>query len=230
MIFGIVAALDEEVEMLHKQMTDARIERLGGHSYHIGNIHGCRAVAVRSSVGKVNASVCSTMLIEHFHVGCVINVGIAGAVDPRLNVLDVTISTCAVFHDTDPIMTRYYPFTQEFRADDRLIRRCVNACQEMTGRPFNYYLGTIASGDVFVNDPQVKNAIVKRFHPLCVEMEGAAVAQTAAMFHIPFLIIRTMSDNANENAEQSYENLLTRAAQNTEEIILRMLNHYHEGE
>lgn len=230
MVFGIVAALDEEVEMLHQQMTDARIERLCGQNYYLGSIHGRQVVAVRSSVGKVNASICCAMLIDHFHAGYIINVGIAGAIDERLNVLDVAISAFAVFHDTDPIMERYYPFTQEFRADDLLVRYCVDACEEMTDRNFNHYVGTIATGDVFVNDPQVKNAIAKRFHPLCVEMEGAAVAQTAVAFNIPFLIIRTMSDNANEHAEESYENLRELAAQNSEEIILRILKNYDEGE
>lgn len=226
MKFGIIAALDEELKLIKDQLQDVSEEKIAGITYYQGSYFGSMVVAACSSVGKVNAAICSTIILDRFEADCVINVGIAGAMDNRLEIMDIVFSSEAAFHDTDTVMVKYFPFKDSFTGDEELLELASKATALLENKRGNYYTGKVVSGDLFVSDRKVKDEIIEKHHPMCVEMEGAAVAQVAHTFNKPFLIIRTMSDSADENADNSYDNFLHVAAAQSAEIVLKMIESY----
>ena len=221
MIWGIIGALPEEVALLCDAMELESTEQHCGSTFYRGRLEGQRVAVVCCSIGKVNAALCASLMIREMGAGAVINVGIAGAVDKRLKVLDVVLSTNAAFHDAEPLMKNYYPFRLDFDADQKLLALAQKACETLG--EFTYYSGGIATGDAFVQGGPVKDGIVERLSPLCVEMEGAAIAHAAFVNGVPFLIIRTMSDSADDEAAMTYDLFKDRAATQSAHIVRRML-------
>ncbi|MDD6612033.1 MAG: 5'-methylthioadenosine/adenosylhomocysteine nucleosidase [Clostridiales bacterium] len=224
MKWGILGALDAEVDLIRREMTVSRETPLFGTTYYEGTVHGQDIILVCCGVGKVNAAICAAAAVERFGADCIVNVGIAGAMGHGLNILDVVISREVGFHDQDAVMLNYYPKRAFFPADERLAALCERACAaipEMEGR---YRLGRIVSGDVFVNDAAVKQSIRDRYEPDCVEMEGAAIGHAAFMYEKPYLVIRTMSDAADDNADETYDDFIGEAARTSATIILKMLD------
>lgn len=221
MKWGILGALEQEIALLLENMQVENSRELFGSRFVTGTIAGQQAVVACCGIGKVNASACATALILEFGADRIVNVGIAGAMSEGLNVLDVVISRDLVVHDVDhALFDQYYPYVHSFEADTLLVEQAGAACRRLGIR---HIVGRIATGDVFVESNAVKNAIKEEHKPDCVEMEGAAVAQVAHMLGKPFVVIRSMSDNADEGAQQSYDNLLERAAGNSARILLAML-------
>lgn len=222
--WGILGALDAEIDLVRKNMSVCRKTEVYGSTVYEGTIGAASVVLACCGIGKVNAAVLATCLIREFHVTKVINVGIAGAMDPRMHTMDVAIADRVLFHDTSAdIMAGYYPFRRDFPADKSLGCLCEEVCGQL-GLSRTVLRGTIATGDVFVNSRAVKQSIDERFHPLCVEMEGAAIGQAAYMNGVPFLVIRTMSDSADDEADTTYDNFLELAANQSASIILGMLS------
>lgn len=218
--YGIIAALDEEIKLILDAMSEVEAVHIGGVTLYSGKLFGKKLALTRCGVGKVNAALSTSLLITHMCVDNVINVGIAGSLDKGLKPLDVAVSSNAVFHDTDVIMTQYYPYKTSFKANSGLITLCRDVLCRLDVK---YKVGRVATGDVFVSDIKLKKDIISRHRPICVEMEGAAVAQAAYCLNKPFLIIRTMSDSADENAGLSYSNLIDKAAENSAQIVLEMV-------
>ncbi len=221
MIWGIIGALPEEVALLCGAMQIDSQEQHYGSTFYRGTLEGQQVAVVCCSIGKVNAALCASLMIREMKADAVINIGIAGAVDRRLKVLDVVLSTNAAFHDAEPLMKNYYPFRLDFDADERLLALAQRACETLGA--FTYYSGCIATGDVFVQGGPVKEKIVARLSPLCVEMEGAAIAHAAFVNGTPFLIIRTMSDSADDEAAMTYDTFKDRAAEQSAHIVRQML-------
>ena len=221
MIWGIIGALPEEVALLCDAMEIDSEEQHYGSTFYRGRLEGQQVAVVCCSIGKVNAALCASLMIREMKAGAVINVGIAGAIDKRLKVLDVVLSTNAAFHDAEPLMKNYYPFRLNFDADGKLLALAQKACEALG--EFTYYSGGIATGDVFVQGGPVKDKIVERLSPLCVEMEGAAIAHAAFVNDTPFLIIRTMSDSADDEAAMTYDLFKDRAAAQSAHIVRQML-------
>lgn len=227
MTFGIIGALDEEVRLIKERMQVDREVQTYGCTYYIGTYAGHGVVAVCCSVGTINAAVCASTVIREFGADVVVNVGIAGSLSKELRVMDVVVSDKVTFHDADlDIMEKFYPNQRMFHADEALRALCLGVLEAMTDRPFSYKVGLIATGNVFVNESARKEDIVRRLEPLCVEMEGASIGQVAYMNGKPFLVIRTMSDNADDEADDTYDNFMVRAAQVSAELILRMIAAY----
>ena len=228
MKIGILGAMEIEVEALRKAMVVLEERCVYNTSFWRGTLDGCEVVLTCCGVGKVNAALCAAILIREFFVDAIINTGVAGSVDQRLNTLDVVLSTDVVYHDIDPFMNTNYPYNEKFIANSKLFSCAQAACSGIKDG-FNFYSGRIATGDVFVSEEATKKSILERFNPLCVEMEGAAIAHACHMNNIPFLIIRTMSDNANSKAVISFEQFKILAAQQSA-IILRSMLGFLEGE
>lgn len=222
MVYGIIGALDEEIALVKKQMTAVEEHTLYGRSFYTGRIGEKEIVLVCCGVGKVNAALFANAVIREFSAGAVINIGIAGAIGAGIGVMDVVLSTEAAFHDQDEIMVKYYPFCKYFKADEGLLALARKACGcvKMHGR---VHCGRIVTGDQFVNDPAVKRGLVERYAPCCTEMEGAAIAHASYVNDTPFLIIRTMSDSADDGADDSYDNFIDVAAHQSAAIVLKML-------
>lgn len=223
MKWGILGALDAEIELIRKHMDIKRETPLFGTVFYEGTVSEHEVVLVCCGVGKVNAAVCAATVCDKFGADCIVNVGIAGAMAHGLRILDVVISSETGFHDQDEVMLKYYPQRAFFPADEGLAALCGRACEaipEMAGR---YRRGRIVSGDQFISDAQTKQSINDRFAPACVEMEGAAVGHAAFMFDKPYLVIRTMSDAADDAADETYDNFIEEAARTSATLILKML-------
>lgn len=217
---GIIGAMGLEVELLRDRMEDRKETVIAERHFYSGKLSGKDVVLVCSGIGKVNAALTAQILIDRFDVGAVINTGIAGGTHPGLKVRDVVISDSVAYHDMDPrILALSPPHLEEFRADPELAQRAADACK---GR-VNCRVGRIATGDQFISDSKVKADIVSRLDPSCVEMEGGAVAHACATNGIPFVIIRCISDNADDEAEMTYDVFEKLAADDAAEIVLAML-------
>ncbi len=225
MKWGIIGALDAEIALILEHMELERTQEICGSKYYCGKIGSEEVVAVCCSIGTINAAFCATVIIRELGAQVVVNVGIAGSSSKDLGVLDVVVAQDVTFHDADlDIISKYYPFKKIFTTDDTLRSLCIRSMESMSDRSFKYRVGRIATGDQFVNDRETKNRIVQNFHPLCIEMEGAAIGQVAHMNNIPFLVIRTLSDDADDAADAVYDNFLERAAHNSARILLEMLH------
>jgi len=164
-------------------------------------------VVVRSGIGKVNAGICAQILVDRFHVDTLINTGIAGSLDAKIDIGDLVISTDALHHDMDAVNFGYEPGqiprmdVLAFPADEELVKKAVEANQKANPE---IHTGRVASGDQFIAAGDVKDRIAEGFHPLCVEMEGAAIAQVAYLNKVSYVIIRAISDKADNSATMDY--------------------------
>lgn len=211
-MIGIIGAMETEVQFLQKNLTQLEKKSFGGMTFYSGKLSSKDVVIVKSGVGKVNAALCTQIMISNFPVDCVINTGIAGAVGSGLGVFDFVVSTQVVYHDFD---VRIFGYKRgqvpgfdsiEFKADETLSELALKVFSQTDfAEKHKIVKGRIASGDQFIADKAVKEEIVKEFSPLCVEMEGAAIAHACTLSKIPFVIIRCMSDCADDSATNVYE-------------------------
>ncbi|MCI8342795.1 MAG: 5'-methylthioadenosine/adenosylhomocysteine nucleosidase [Firmicutes bacterium] len=224
---GVIGAMEEEVAMLKEKATIVTAKNIVGLDFYVANFLGKNVVLVVSGIGKVNAAVCTQVLIDHFGVDCIINVGIAGGLYEELKIGDVVISSDAVQHDMDasavgdPVGTIPRMDESIFKASDALVEAAQKAVAETTNS--KAYVGRVASGDVFVAETKRKNMIKELFGAYCVEMEGAAIAQTCHLNKIPFVVIRSISDNANGEAGIDFGQFSMEAAVNAAKIVECMI-------
>lgn len=206
---GIIGAMEEEVKALREKLTDAKLLRKASMDFYSGMLNGVEAVVVRSGIGKVNAGICTQILADVYQVDAVINTGIAGSLKAEINIGDIVISTDTLQHDMDATGFGYEPGvipqmeTSCFQADEELIQKAKAACKEAVP-DIRTFTGRVVSGDQFISDRSVKARIAEQFDGMCTEMEGAAIAQAAYLNHIPFVIIRAISDKADDSATVDY--------------------------
>lgn len=195
---GLMGAMSEEVARLFARMTDRSEESVGGVTFYSGTLAGHRVVLCCAGIGKVNAACAAQLLILKFGAQALIFSGIAGNMTSKIGVGDVVIGKTLVYHDADcRMIADTFPHLQEFHGDPAMIEAAEAAC---AAESVKYIVGKIATGDDFVGDSATKNAIAAKCAPDCVEMEGAAVAHVAAKYGAPCVVLRAMSDNADENA------------------------------
>ena len=206
---GIIGAMEEEVEALRAKLEHPEKMTRASMDFYSGVLEGREAVIVRSGIGKVNAGICTQILADVFHVDAVINTGIAGSLAAQIDIGDIVVSTDTVQHDMDATGFGYDPGviprmeTSCFEADKALVEAAVAACREAVPE-IKVFTGRIVSGDQFVSDRETKDRIAKVFGGMCTEMEGAAIAQAAWLNKIPFVIIRAISDKADDSATMDY--------------------------
>ncbi len=216
---GIIGAMGCEVTLLRSRMTSCEEKTIAGRQFYDGVLAGRRVVLVCSGIGKVNAAMTAQMLVDHFGVDAILNTGIAGGAGPA-RVRDVVISTEVAYHDMDPrILALGYPHLRSFTADETLCKAAERACE---GR-VRWHRGLIATGDQFIDNAAVKADIVERLSPFAIEMEGGAIAHVAAANGLPFVIIRSISDNADDDAGMSYDQFEQLAADDAANIVTVML-------
>ena len=208
-MIGIIGAMDEEVAILKESMEVQDTMERAGMTFVKGIMSGKEVVVVRSGIGKVNMGICAQILIDCFGVDTLINTGIAGSLKAEINIGDIVVSTDAIQHDMDATGFGYEPGVIPrmpvscFEADKRLVKAAEDACKEAVPE-VGVFAGRIVSGDQFISDRQVKNRITAQFGGMCTEMEGAAIAQAAYLNSIPFVIIRAISDKADDSATVDY--------------------------
>lgn len=208
-MIGIIGAMDEEVAKLKELMVEPTVCEISGMTFFKGQLCGKDTVVVRSGIGKVNAATCAQTLILKYGVTTLINTGIAGSLHNSIDIGDVVISTDAVQHDVD---AREFGFaigeiprvdTVAFPTDEELAEKAKKANEEANPN-IKTFVGRVATGDQFIASQEVKDNIINNFQPLCAEMEGAAIAQVAYLNKISCVIIRAISDKADNSATVDY--------------------------
>ena len=243
-MIGIIGAMEEEVAELKKDMQiDETIEQagmvfckgsLGGKDVvivrsGIGKVMGNKEVViVRSGIGKVNAGICAQILVDRFGVDTLINTGIAGSLDAQIDIGDMVISTDALHHDMDatifgdPAGQIPRMDTLSFPADEKLVKKAV-AANEKANPDIHTFTGRVVSGDQFISDKDVKERISSLFHPMCVEMEGAGIAQAAYLNKVSYVIIRAISDKADNSATMDYPTFEKKAIAHSVRLMKELL-------
>ncbi len=225
---GIIGAMELEVESLKAEMTVSKVEKKAGMEFFEGTLSGANVVIVRSGVGKVNAAMCVQLLADLFQVTHIINTGVAGSLNAELNIGDILISTDALYHDVDATIFGYQPGEvpqlgrREFPADRRLAELAKAAC-EKTNSDIRAVFGRVVSGDQFISSKEVKKRLIEQFAGDCTEMEGAAIAQSAYLNQIPFIIIRAISDKADDSSEMEYPVFEAAAARHSAALVKEMV-------
>lgn len=221
---GIIGAMEIEVEALKAQMENVTLKKKASMEFHHGLLNGKEVVVVRSGIGKVNAAVCTQILADDFQVDAVINTGIAGSLKNEINIGDIVVSTDALQHDMN-VEEFGYPKGQipamdvfSFAADERLREKAVKICKEVNS-DISVFEGRVVSGDQFVADAKVKEELVREFAGFCTEMEGAAIAQAAYLNKIPFVIVRAISDKADNSATMDYPTFEKKAAEHCVRLV-----------
>ncbi|MDO4519053.1 MAG: 5'-methylthioadenosine/adenosylhomocysteine nucleosidase [Eubacteriales bacterium] len=217
---GIIGAMEQEVQVLKEHMEQVTVETKAGMEFNKGTLKGTQAVIVRSGIGKVNAALCAQILVDCYGVDAIINTGIAGSLNKDINIGDIVLSTDVVQHDMDA--TGFgYPLGQipqmnqfSFFADTNLRKLAATVCRDVNP-DIQVFEGRINSGDQFISDRKVKENIIEHFGGCAVEMEGAAIGQAAALNNVPFLIIRAISDKADDSANMDYETFEALAIQHS---------------
>ena len=228
---GIIGAMNVEVEKLKNDMNIKNIRKKAGMEFCEGELKGKEVVVVRSGVGKVNAAVCTQILIDLFDVDAVINTGIAGSLNPAIDIGDIVISTDVLHHDMDAVNFGYplgqipqmdvFSFPADvfsFPADETLAQKAKNVCEQVNPE-IKVFRGRVVSGDQFVADKAVKDRIVENFQGYCTEMEGAAIAQASYLNQIPFIIVRAISDKADDSATMDYPTFEKKAVEHSVRLI-----------
>ncbi|KAB3535272.1 5'-methylthioadenosine/adenosylhomocysteine nucleosidase [Alkaliphilus pronyensis] len=227
-VIGIIGPMEEEIQILKEEMTIHEIKNIANMEFYIGCLENQAIVLVRCGIGKVNAAICTQILISEFKVTAVINTGVAGAIHQDLNILDVVISTDVLQHDFDvtgfghPLGVIPRMETSIFSASEELLNKAYYASEKVLNNS-KVIKGRIVSGDVFVSSPQLKDKLWNSFKGYCTEMEGAAIGHTAYVNNIPFVIIRAMSDKADGSAHENFNEFVNEAANNSKEIVKNML-------
>lgn len=224
---GVIGAMDEEVSALIKQMEDKESKTIAGMTFHKGRLWKQDTVVVRSGVGKVNMSICTQILISQFGVDLVINTGVAGGLYKDINVGDIVISSDALQHDFD-VSSMIYKNKEVlemekaiYHADPELVDMAKDAC-ELVNPEIACYVGRVVTGDQFISSNEKKTELVEKYNGYCTEMEGAAMAQVAAKNKIPFVIIRAISDKADDSAPVTYEEFEEQAIIHTVKLLAAM--------
>ncbi|WEK52887.1 MAG: 5'-methylthioadenosine/adenosylhomocysteine nucleosidase [Candidatus Cohnella colombiensis] len=224
---GIIGAMKEEIQLILEQLKEVATEKHAGITYYFGTYQNKQIVLTQSGVGKVNAAVCTQILIDRYAVSKIVFTGVAGALDPRLNIGDIVISSSSVQHDMDvralgfPRGTIPFQEVSEFVSDGQLITLAVEAGQSVY--PDHCIVGKVLSGDQFIADRSIVKMLYEEFEGACTEMEGAAVAQVCYMNDIPHVIIRSMSDKADGSAHVVYDQFVVEAANRSYAIVNEMI-------
>ena len=228
---GIIGALAEEVTLLKEKMSDIKTTTISGMEFCEGQLDGNEVIVVQSGMGKVNAGICAQMLINTFGANRVINTGVAGSLDAKIDIGDIVVSTDAIEHDFDLTPLGYAPgqiYESEpiaFPADEEMRKNVVIAAKECAP-DIQVFEGRICTGDQFIASKEQKNTIISKFGGLCCEMEGGAIAQVCYLNKTPFVIIRAISDKADDSEEMSYEEFKNGAAARCAAITKYMVTHY----
>lgn len=228
MKIGVIGAMEEEVQLLRGRLDNPQTEEIAKCEFTTGTYEGQEIVLLKSGIGKVNAAMSTTILLQQYKPDIVINIGSAGGFDEELEVGAVVISDEVRHHDVDVTVFGYEmgqvpQMPAAFTSNEELIELAVKAVKEMGQH--EYAVGLIATGDSFMNDP-VRVARVREHFPAmkAAEMEAAAVAQVCYQFDVAFVVIRALSDIAGKESSVSFDEFLPMAAKHSTEIVFNVIS------
>lgn len=230
MKIGIIGAMDVEVASLKEKMVISRTETYANMTFCEGTLGKTSVVIVKSGICKVNAAMCVQLLVDHFEVTHIINTGVAGSLDNAINIGDIVVSTDAQYHDVNATVFGYQKGEVPqmgivaFPADPGLRAAAVRAVGQ-AAPDVAVFEGQVLSGDQFISTRARKEELMRDFHGKCAEMEGAAIAQASYANNIPYVIIRAISDKADESVAESYDAFEAKAAVHCANIVEYMVSH-----
>ncbi|UZJ80273.1 5'-methylthioadenosine/adenosylhomocysteine nucleosidase [Fictibacillus sp. KU28468] len=230
MRIGIIGAMDEEIHYM-RQALDIYGESVHVKGKYYEGTYGTKEVVLcKSGVGKVNAAITTQVLIDRFKVTHILFTGVAGALHPELEIGDIVISTSALQHDMDASalgphfpqgMIPMFDYESDFTACPSLVELAEQAAAKI--RDIHVRKGRILSGDQFIASRETVEKYFQQFDGACIEMEGSAVAQTAFLNDVPFVVIRSISDKANGEATVNFTEFTKLAAERSSSIVEEML-------
>ncbi|MBQ9827094.1 MAG: 5'-methylthioadenosine/adenosylhomocysteine nucleosidase [Lachnospiraceae bacterium] len=227
---GIIGAMDEEVASLKEAMTDKKVTTIAGMDFCEGKLDGADVIVVQCNIGKVNAGICAQILIRDFGADRIINTGVAGSLDAKIDIGDIVVSTDAVQHDFDESPLGYKrgempSINAEYFTADREMRESAVKAVKESAPDVHVFEGRVCTGDQFIASKEQKEFIIENFGGLCCEMEGGAIAQVCYLNDTPFVIIRAISDKADDSEEMSYAEFEKAAAARCASIVRYMITH-----
>ncbi len=218
---GIIGAMPSELADIRNTLKDAEVKHISGFDFYINEVAGKKVINACCGIAKVNAALCAQVLIDNFKPDAVINAGIAGGMDSSIKVCDIVVSNEVLPHDLDlHFLKDYPPYCGIFKADKNLIDTAVNICTKQGVKSF---VGRIVSGEAFITDTAVKNGIKDKFDPFAVDMESAAVGHCAYLNEVPFVSVRCISDNADDEGAMSFDEFEKIAARRVADVVLEMV-------
>ncbi len=225
-MIGIIGAMSVEVDRFKAQMKDASYETISGTEFVSGMLWGCPAVVAVSGVGKVNAAICTEAMLMRYSPKFIINSGVAGALDSALSLCSAVIASSVIQHDMDtsplgdPVGYISGLDLVEIPTNEELSQKLLDAALE---NDIHAIKGKIVSGDQFINSSEKKDYLKNTFDGAACEMEAAAIGHVCFKNNIPFAILRTISDNADDSSHISFNDFVDLAAVNMEEIMKTFL-------
>lgn len=227
MKIAVIGAMEEEVELLREQL-NGQIKTIANIEFVEAQKDGHTVILVKSGIGKVNAALSTTLLLQTYQPDIVINTGSAGGLQSGMQVGTVVISTEVVHHDVDVTAFGYAlgqvpRLPETYVADDKLVQLAEEVVAEIGEHPSA--IGLIGSGDVFMSNPERVQLVQQQFPTMiAAEMEAAAVAQVCHQFGVPFVVIRALSDIAGEESSMTFEEFLPVAVKHSSAIVLRAIS------
>ncbi len=209
--------MEMEVETLKSQMVVSSSIQKANMNFFEGTLDNAEVVVVQCGIGKINAAVCVQVLVDLFQVTHIINTGIAGSLNAKLDIGDILISKDAIHHDMDVTIFGYalgevpQLGTREFKADENMVQLAKQTCEEVNP-DLHAIVGRVVSGDQFISSKEVKERLITNFQGDCAEMEGASIAHACFLNKVPFVIIRAISDKADDSADMDYPTFERKAA------------------
>lgn len=228
-MIGIIGAMALEIDGLKKEMENTSANTISGVEFSVGVIGGTEVVIAQAGVGKVNAAVTAQTMILKYNPSVIINIGVAGGIEPSLKIGDIVVADKVCEHDMDTTAVGDEPgfitgIDTVYMHCDSEISNIISQCAKDMG--LHTVRGTIATGDIFVAENSVRNRISQLFNGVAAEMEGGSIGHVCVMNNVPFAILRAMSDCANDDSKVDFPVFAAKAAENSIKIILRFLNTY----
>lgn len=227
MIFGIIGPSEEEIYPFVELMEAKAATSYAMLNFYEGTYNNVPVVTVFSGVCKVNAAIATQILISKFNVSHLIHIGVAGALKGDLSVGDIIIPDAIAYHDVLPeIITECHPWMKDeyFRPDRGMLTACLNVMNSKYSAK-RWFSGKAITGEAFIHDDQ-RSKLVSKYDPYCVDMESAAVAHACYVNKIPFIVIRSISDNADDRGSEDFEKNVESSSLNTIEVVKDFIKHY----
>jgi adenosylhomocysteine nucleosidase len=224
-MIGIIVAMTEELEEILKLLDNVQEEKQFDLTFYKGTLSNKICLVTKSGVGKVNAARTAQIMIDKYNIKQILNIGVAGACSPNINIGDIVIGNKFYQYDFDITIFNYnLGYIPKIGDYIESTNKYLDYAENSFKNNFKVHIGTIVSGDKFISDKEEKINLNKKFSALCCEMEGASIAQVCYLSKVPFLVIRAISDTLNADIKEEYENFLKTASEKSALALKDYLN------
>lgn len=230
MRIGIICAMKEEFELISKDIEVKEIIKKAHLEFLVGHLDGKNVVGVICGIGKVNAAICTQILISEFKCTHILNSGVAGGIKENVNFKDIVLACDLIQHDVDVTKFGYKPGevpnigTHSFKCDEHLLQIGKKSIENIFDDSFKIHIGRIVTGDQFISSNETSKYLENTFDALACEMESGSIAQVCYLNDVPFLVIRAISDNGGDVAQEEFNKFLIESSKNSYLILKNIVN------